>query len=55
VRDTVVLTGGVAQNSGVVQVLEEKLGRRVFVPQAAQAAGAIGAALIARDMGIRDA
>jgi predicted CoA-substrate-specific enzyme activase len=54
VRDTVVLTGGVAHNSGVVHMLEEKLGRGVFVPRAAQAAGAIGAALIARDMGIRD-
>lgn len=53
VRDTVVLTGGVAQNSGVAKMLEEKLGRNVFVPEAAQSAGAIGAALIARDMGLR--
>jgi predicted CoA-substrate-specific enzyme activase len=53
VRDTVVLTGGVAQNSGVVQMLEEKLGRKVIVPKAAQAAGAIGAALIARDMDLQ--
>jgi predicted CoA-substrate-specific enzyme activase len=55
VRDTVVLTGGVAQNSGVARMLEEKLGRRVFVPEAAQAAGAFGAALIARDMGMTNA
>jgi predicted CoA-substrate-specific enzyme activase len=48
-RDTVVLTGGVARNGGVVQTLEEKLNRRVFVPELAQLAGAIGAALIARD------
>jgi predicted CoA-substrate-specific enzyme activase len=50
VRDTVVLTGGVSQNSGVVQMLTEKLGRPVHVPAQAQAAGAIGAALFARDL-----
>ena len=49
-RDTVVLTGGVSQNSGVVQMLAEKLGRPVHVPAQAQAAGAIGAALFARDL-----
>ncbi len=50
-RDTVVLTGGVVQNVGVVQMLREKLGREVLVPQLAQLAGAIGAALIARNSG----
>jgi predicted CoA-substrate-specific enzyme activase len=49
VRDIVVLTGGVAQNSGVVQMLEEKLDRKVFVPKLAQLAGAIGAALYAQE------
>jgi activator of 2-hydroxyglutaryl-CoA dehydratase len=46
-RDRVVLTGGVVQNAGVVKMLEEKLERPVVVPTQAQAAGAIGAALIA--------
>ena len=46
-RDAVVLTGGVAQNVGVVQLLEEKLDRPVVVPSLAQVAGAIGAALLA--------
>ena len=46
-RDAVVLTGGVVQNAGVVQLLEEKLERPVVVPSLAQVAGAIGAALLA--------
>lgn len=49
VRDRVVLTGGVAQNAGVARMLEEKLGQPITVPEHAQLAGAIGAALIARD------
>lgn len=50
VRDTVVLTGGVARNSGVARMLGEKLKREVLVPEAAQLAGAIGAALAAKDL-----
>ncbi len=49
VRDRVVLTGGVAHNAGVARMLEEKLGQPITVPEHAQLAGAIGAALIARD------
>jgi len=49
VRDTVVLTGGVARNAGVARMLEEKLGHAIFVPKQAQLAGAIGAALIAQE------
>jgi len=49
VQDEVVLTGGVARNAGVARMLEEKLGHTIIVPQLAQLAGAIGAALIARD------
>jgi predicted CoA-substrate-specific enzyme activase len=48
VRDTVVLTGGVAHNGGVARMLEEKLGHAISVPEQAQLAGAIGAALIAQ-------
>ena len=48
-RDVVVLTGGVVQNQGVVGMLEEKLGRRVLVPDLSQVAGAIGAALVVQD------
>jgi predicted CoA-substrate-specific enzyme activase len=48
VRDTVVLTGGVARNAGVACMLEERLDHPIIVPEQAQLAGAIGAALIAR-------
>jgi predicted CoA-substrate-specific enzyme activase len=44
-----IMTGGVAQNQGVVKALEEKLGAPVYVPAEAQLCGAIGAALIALD------
>jgi len=49
VQDVVVLTGGVAHNAGVARMLEEKLGHVITVPRHAQLAGAIGAALIARE------
>ncbi len=49
VQDAVVLTGGVAHNAGVARMLEEKLGHAILVPEHAQLAGAIGAALIARE------
>jgi predicted CoA-substrate-specific enzyme activase len=50
VCDRVVMTGGVARNAGVVQMLEEKLGRRILVLPEAQITGAIGAALIAGEL-----
>ena len=46
-----IMTGGVAQNEGVVKALEEKLGAKVHVPEEAQLCGAIGAALIALGIG----
>ncbi|MEA3339076.1 MAG: acyl-CoA dehydratase activase [Chloroflexota bacterium] len=49
VKDEVVLTGGVARNGGVARMLEEKLGHAISVPEHAQLAGAIGAALIAQE------
>ena len=42
-----IMTGGVAQNKGVVKELSDKLGAEVHVPQEAQLCGAIGAALLA--------
>lgn len=44
-----VMTGGVAQNRGVVKELSDKLGSPVYVPKEAQLCGAIGAALLAFD------
>ena len=50
VCDQVVMTGGVARNASVVQMLEEKLGRQILVLPEAQITGAIGAALIAGEL-----
>ncbi len=45
----VAMSGGVAQNSGVVRALSESLGRPVSVPEKPDTIGALGAALIARE------
>lgn len=42
-----IMTGGVAQNAGVVQALREKLSENILVPKEAQLCGALGAALFA--------
>ena len=47
VQDQVVMTGGVAQNSGVVKALEEHLGHTVHTSPLTQYVGALGAALFA--------
>jgi predicted CoA-substrate-specific enzyme activase len=53
VEEEVTLTGGVAKNEGVVRALEERLGLRVFVPPEPQIIGALGAALLARNLETR--
>jgi predicted CoA-substrate-specific enzyme activase len=50
VKGKVAFTGGVARNNGVKKSLEAHLGIPVIVPENCQLAGAIGAALIARDL-----
>ena len=47
VRDQVVMTGGVAQNSGVLKALEEELGHVIYTSPLTQYNGALGAALFA--------
>jgi activator of 2-hydroxyglutaryl-CoA dehydratase len=42
--ETVVLTGGVAQNGGVIRLLEGETGLTVVVPEHPQHNGAIGCA-----------
>lgn len=44
----IVFTGGVARNPCIVELLEEKIGRKISVPDDPQAMGALGAALITR-------
>ena len=41
------MTGGVAQNAGVVAAIERKLGCKLFISEHAQLCGALGAALFA--------
>lgn len=45
----VVFTGGVANNPGVVRILEDLSGRPILVPENPHMTGALGAALIAAD------
>ena len=47
VRELVVMTGGVAQNSGVVHALENELGHTIHTSPLTQYNGALGAALFA--------
>ena len=47
VQDLGVMTGGVAQNSGVVKALEDQLGHKVHTSPLTQYVGALGAALFA--------
>jgi len=50
VKPDVVFTGGVAKNIGVVKALEENLGCEVLVPQEPLLSGAIGAALLGKEV-----
>lgn len=49
-EEEVALTGGVAKNGGVVRALEERLRVKLFIPPEPQIIGALGAALIAREL-----
>ena len=49
VRDSVVMTGGVAKNRAVVRLLSEDIGHQIRVPEEPQIVGALGAAIIARE------
>ena len=50
IKAGVVITGGVAKNRAIIRELENKIGLVVFVPSEPQMVGALGAALIAREM-----
>lgn len=43
----VMMTGGVANNSGVVSELEKQLNAEIYIPEYPEFCGALGAALIA--------
>lgn len=46
----IVLTGGVAKNEGVKRAIEKEIGFDIFVPEAPQIIGALGAALVAEEI-----
>jgi predicted CoA-substrate-specific enzyme activase len=48
-KKEVAVTGGVAANSGMVSMLAEAVGHSVLIPPTPELAGAIGAALIAKE------
>lgn len=53
IEPDVVLTGGVAKNQGIVKALRESLGCELLVPEEPLLTGAIGAALLAKEIAIR--
>lgn len=46
-KSSVMMTGGVAKNKGVVTELEKQLNTKIFIPKQPEFCGALGAALIA--------
>ena len=50
IEPDVVFTGGVAKNIGVVNALRENLGCEVFVPEDPLLSGALGAALVGKEL-----
>ncbi len=50
VEETVIVTGGGAKNKGLVKALSEQLGRQILVPDEPLITGALGAALLGREI-----
>ena len=50
IKEEIVMTGGVAKNSGVVMALEDLLKLKINIPEHPQIMGALGAALFAKEM-----
>jgi predicted CoA-substrate-specific enzyme activase len=48
IASPVMMTGGVAKNSGLVKALERRLKQKILISDSAQIVGAIGAALLAQ-------
>ena len=53
VEPDLVFTGGVAKNVGVVRALEENLGCPVLVPEEPLISGALGAALLGKELTLK--
>ena len=52
VRPSVVMSGGAALDQNLVDLIAEELGTEIILPDDPQAAGALGAAVFARELGI---
>jgi activator of 2-hydroxyglutaryl-CoA dehydratase len=50
VEDEVIVTGGGAKNRGLLKALSEQLGREVLVPEEPLITGALGAALLGKEI-----
>jgi predicted CoA-substrate-specific enzyme activase len=50
IEPDLVLTGGVAKNTGMVRAMKESLGCQIFVPQEPLITGALGAAILAKEI-----
>ncbi len=50
----VTMSGGVAKNRGIVRLLEEYLGKTLHIPEEPQIVGALGAALTAKKLFMRE-
>lgn len=53
IEPAMVFTGGVAKNIGVVKAVRENMGCEVFVPEEPLLSGAIGAALLGKDLALK--
>lgn len=47
-KEPIIFSGGVARNIGVVEAIEEELGKKVVTPKEPQITAALGTALFAR-------
>jgi predicted CoA-substrate-specific enzyme activase len=50
IEPDLVLTGGVAKNTGIVRAMKESLGCEIFVPEEPLLTGALGAAILAKEI-----
>lgn len=50
VEDSVIVTGGGAKNRGLIKTLSEQLGHKVLVPEEPLITGALGAALVGKEI-----
>lgn len=53
IEPDVVFTGGVAMNSGMVKALEQNMGCKIFIPEKPLLTGALGAALLGKELTLK--